>query len=620
MKRILNLYQLKLTHQSYVALSLVMFSLLLIITTVSPFTLGKPVVYAPVEIVEPTSTTPMPQHYPIRYQNFTMEGEADLTAFVVNPDGSMTSTMLAAGDVGDYTTSSEPYSDCLLALAIFRWGDYQGVFDGLLALITNDTSGGGTSGFDELLAILDLLPPNAILMIFMTDNPSLTQPWGHAIHLEFESTLNTPFERVFGLSLPISNVSVGIEAYGFYGVLGMGPVDIQGRDQFQSYMYNLGQTRRGGTELVTPALAEDTTGGVGITGFINMAALTSSPSPMKSSLQLSDALTIAAWGGQHQDKFYGSAVQTFNVNEFCDRTGTISLGTLDAFEFTMLFPPGVNITSYVPTDMINSTSPEGAMVARSTGHWLNDSEVANIIVNFQGDFPPGLIITKSITSPIVVGGTATVTIELTNIDPLETVQNVTLDDSGSWVAYQGYSHSRLVVSGDMTANFATIGPGGTETHTYTIAVFGEGSYVAQRANVTFEDDLSRSWTKSSNKVVLRVVYASIFDFILAILRDIPWSLPVLILIILMTIYAIIWLIKSLLGLVSRRKGAPLPPPTSAQLPESKAILDEDLLPPPPDEFDMPAKPYSESTCINCGSPIPSGVSFCPACGTKVADQ
>ena len=43
-------------------------------------------------------------------------------------------------------------------------------------------------------------------------------------------------------------------------------------------------------------------------------------------------------------------------------------------------------------------------------------------------------------------------------------------------------------------------------------------------------------------------------------------------------------------------------------------------PPPPDEYEPPAKSYPETTCINCGAPVPPGVSFCPACGAKVAED
>ncbi|MFX1510381.1 MAG: zinc ribbon domain-containing protein [Promethearchaeota archaeon] len=558
-----------------------------------------------------------PYHAPMRAQNFTLEGEADLTAFVVNPDGSMTSTIMAVGDVGDYTTSAPPYQECLLALSIFRWGEYQTVLDGLLSIITNDSGSGGGAEIDMLYEILDMLPPNAILMVFMGGSPTEIQNWGHAIHLEFETTLATPFERIFGLSLPISNMTLGLEAYGFYGVPSEDPVAIQGRNQFQSYMENLGESRNGGTELVTSTLAEDSIGGIGLSGFINLAVMGSSPSPlpMKSVMQIPEAITFAAWGSQHRDKFFGTTEQTFDVNAFTGHTGNIELGTtLEAFEFTMLFPAGVNITSYTPTDMVNTTGPEGPMVIRSTGHWLNDSSVSNIIVNFEGDFPPGLSVTKSITTPIIAGGTAEVTITLENIDPTQTVYNVNLDDSQSWILYQGYTYGEVSVTGSLTANWSSITPGNSVNHTYQIRVFGEGSYIALRTNVSFEDALSRVWYKSSNEALLTVLYGSLIDFILTIMRDIPWSIPVILIILIIAIYALIWLIKGVLGIFPRggpspSQPSPAPPPKAEPPPEE--------LPPPPDEYDAPAKDYPETTCFNCGALVPPGVSFCPACGTKI---
>lgn len=556
----------------------------------------------------------------MRAQNFTMEGEADLTAFVVNPDGSMTSTIMAVGDVGSYTITDPAYQECLLALSIFRWGEYQTVLNGLLSFLTNDTGGG--SELDMLYEILDMLPPNAILMVFMGGSAAEIQAWGNFIHLEFEATLATPFERIFGMALPISNMSLGLEAYGYYGVPSEDPIDIQGRDQFQAYMETLGASREGGTELITPALAEDSTGGIGLSGFINFAVMSGSPVslPMKNVMQIPEAITFAAWGSQHQDKFFGTTEQTFDVNDFTGHTGSIDFGsTLEAFEFTMLFPSGVNITSYTPTDMVNTTGPEGVMVIRSTGHWQNDSSVPNIIVNFEGDFPPGLTIRKSISTPIRIGETATVTITLENIDPTQTVYNINLDDSQSWVLYQGSAFAQVAVTGDLTANWASIDPGESFNHTYQVTVFGEGSYIAQRANVTYEDALARTWDKSSNEGLLIVVYGNLIDFIITIMRDIPWSIPVILIIVLITIYAIIWLIKAILGIVHRAPSAPTTPPSAS--PPAKEFPDE---PPPeesfPDEFEAPAKSYPETTCINCGAPIPPGVSFCPACGAKATDM
>ena len=571
--------------------------------TVTPSTFSNTVTY---------QTTSL--HSAMRAQNFTMEGEADLTAFVVNPDGSMTTTIMAVGDVGSYSTTEPAYQECLLALSIFRWGEYQDVLTGLLSLLTNDTGGG--SELDMLYEILDMLPPNAILMVFMGGSPAEIQAWGNAIHLEFEATLATPFERIFGMALPVPNMTLGIEAYGFYGVPSPDPVDIQGRNQFEAYMETLGASRDGGTALITTELADDAIGGIGLSGFINMAVMGGSPAPlpMKSAMQIPEAITFAAWGSQHQDKFFGTTEQTFDVNAFTGHTGNIEMGSvLEAFEFTMLFPAGVNITSYTPTDMTNTTGPQGPMVIRSTGHWENDSSVSNIIVNFEGDFPPGLSITKTITSPIHVGGTATVTITLRNIDPTQTVYDVNLDDSQSWVLYQGSAFSRIEIFGDLTANWTSIAPGVSHNHTYQIRVYGEGSYVAQRANVTFDDATARTWHKSSNEAFVIVAYGNLIEFILTIMRDLPWSIPVILIIVLIALYALIWLIKTILGIFRREPSRPTAP--SPAPPPPKEVPEE----PPPDEYEPPAKDYVEGTCINCGSPVPPGVTFCPACGAKVPD-
>jgi hypothetical protein len=584
-----------------------------------PMALSKPVTNASFAQTEAIAFTTQPMHSTMRAQNFTLEGEADLTAFVVNPDGSMTSTIMAVGDVGDYTTTAPPYQECLLALAIFRWGEYQTVLEGILSIITNDTSGGGGSELDMLYELLDMLPPNALLMIFMGGSPAEIQSWGHAIHLEFEATLATPFERIFGLALPITNMTLGLEAYGYYGVPSLDPVDIQGRNQFQAYMETVGASRDGGTELVTTTLAEDSIGGIGLSGFINFAIISGSPAslPTKTAMQLPEAITFAAWGSQHQDKFYGTTVQTFDVNAFTGHTGNIEMGsTLEVFEFTMLFPAGVNITYYEPTDMLNTTGPEGAMVIRSTAHWLNDSSVPNILVQFEGNFPPGLSIRKTITTPIVVGGTAIVTITLENIDPTQTVYNVNLDDTESWSLYAGYTAGLIVITGSLTANWPSIDPGNTETHTYQVTISGEGCYIAQRANVSFEDASMNVWHKVSNEALLTVTYGSLIDFIFAIMRDIPWSIPVILIVVLMAIYALVWLVKSLLGIFRRGESRTLPPSSA---PPPKTSTQPKELPPPPDEFDVPAKDFPETTCINCGSLIPPGVSFCPACGAKVVE-
>jgi hypothetical protein len=605
-----------LSHSSALTFLVATMGVLLLVTTLLPiFYQTAPTLYSPIELRPLQNSSKQSLYNAAPLQNFTMEGDGDLTAFVVGPDGSLTSTILAAGDVGAFNTAAPHYDECLLALSIFRWGDYLDVLTGLMEVITNDTS--GSSELEAMMGILDLLPPNAILMVFMGGSSTEIQIWGDAVHLDFENVLGIQFARIFGMHIPIPNMTVGIEAYGYFGELeSSDPIEIQGRDRFQTYMLNLGTSRRGGTELVTPTLANDSIGGVGIAGFINIGVLSGSPSPMKSNMQTPESITMAAWASRHADKFFGSEEQEFNVNEFVERTGTIGIGTLDAFEFTMLFPAGVNITSYTPTDMYNSSSPEGVMVSRTTGHWQNDTtDITNIIINFEGDFPPGLAIRKTITPIIPVGGTATVTIQVTNIDPNETVYEINVDDSHAWDAYLNLPHSNVIITGTTTGYWASIAPGDTETFSYQISITGEGGYVAQRANVTYEDATARVWEKTSNQVYLTVSYTSLLEFLIILLQDIPWSIPVLLIIVLMALYAIIWLIKLLLGLFRKRPAAP--PPKSGPPPDTTL---KEPLPPPPDEYEPPAKSYPETTCINCGAPIPPGVSFCPACGAKVTED
>ncbi len=559
-------------------------------------------------------TSPMP--YSRLAQNFTLEGDADMAAFIVANDGSMTSTIMAAGDVGSWNTAAPYYSGCLMALSIFRWGDYLDVFTGLFSFITNDTSGGG-SEMDMMMGLLDLLPPNAILMIFGEGDSTQIATAADAIHLDFEATIGVDFSHVFGLYIPVPNMTVAIQAYGYFGEPGsLDPIEIQGRDRFQEYMADVGAARDGASDLVTYALANDSIGGVGMAGFLNLGAFSPSSISMKSSMQLTGSITVAAWASRHLDKFYGREEQEFNVNEFVDRTGNITIGSLDAFEFNMIFPAGVNITWYTPSDMLNSTSPEMVMVFRPTANWLyNASSVSNIIVRFEGDFPPGLSIRKTITPVISVGGTATVTITLTNIDPNQTVTNVVLDDSHAWDVYLNLPYSRITISGSTTANYASLAPGDSVSHTYDVTITGEGGYVSQPANVTYEDDIGRPWEKTSNQAYVRVSYSSLIQFLLLILQNIPWSIPVLLIVVLMGIYGIYWLVTRTVGVFRRGERTPAPTPAPA---EPKFEFEEEL-PPPPDEYGPPAKGPPETTCINCGSPIPPGVGFCPACGTKVSD-
>jgi hypothetical protein len=254
------------------------------------------------------------------------------------------------------------------------------------------------------------------------------------------------------------------------------------------------------------------------------------------------------------------------------------------------------------------------MVVRTTAHWINNaSSVENIIVNFEGDFPPGLTIQKTLsTDSIHVGGTATVTINLTNIDPTITVTNVSVDDSHSWDAYLSLSASHVTFSGSRIASWSSIAPGESVTFSYQITITGEGGYVSQRTNVTYEDDLARTWEKTSNQVYLTVGYASIFDFLFTILSDIPYSIPVLFVVALMVLYGVIWLIKAILGIV---RGPKTPEPKAGPAPPTPKSIDAE--PPPPPEYDEPAKRPEETICSYCGSPVPPGVSFCPSCGAAL---
>ncbi len=616
MKRIKTHHSLLSARPTTLTLFVASIGILLLLSAFMPiFTLNAPIGSTSTVTLSSGVPTSSPMPYSHLAQDFTLEGDADMAAFIVDDDGSMTSTILAAGDVGSWSTAAPYYSGCLMALSIFRWGDYLDVFTGLFSLITNDTSGGG-SELDMMMGILDLLPPNAILMIFGEGDSAQIAAAADSIHLDFETTIGVDFSHVFGLLLPIPNMTLAIHAYGYFGEPGsLDPIEIQGRDRFQEYMAALGATRDGASDLVTYALANDSIGGVGMAGFLNLGVFSPSSTPMKSSMQLTGSLTVAAWASKHLDKFYGREEQEFNVNEFVARTGNITIGSLDAFEFTMIFPGGVNITWYTPPEMTNTTSPEMVMVLQSTAHWQNTSSVSNIIVRFEGDFPPGLSVRKSIAPVIPVGGTATVTITLTNIDPNQTVTDIYLDDSHAWDAYLNLPYSRIDITGSATANYTSLSPGESVTHTYEVTITGEGGYVARPANVTYVDDILRPWEKTSNQAYVRVSYSSLIEFLLLILQDIPWSIPVLLIVVLMGIYGIYWLITRTLGVFRRGERAlsPAAPPA-----EPKVEFEKEL-PPPPDEYGPPAKGPPETTCINCGSPIPPGVGFCPACGTKVSE-
>ncbi|MDO8056346.1 MAG: hypothetical protein Q6361_05745, partial [Candidatus Hermodarchaeota archaeon] len=331
--------------------------LLLLATFLPLFSHGTPSYSTSTSYIpyQPSSTSPQASLAPM--QNFTFEGEADMTAFIVGSDGSMTSTVIAAGDIGDIDPSQPHYAECAVAISLFRWGDYLEVFTSLMSFLMNDTDGGG-SELEMVFGFLDLLPPNALLMIFIGGSQPEIQGWGAQISQDFTSTIGVSFTRIFGMVVPLSPTETfGIEAYGYYGSTSPDPMDIQGRDAFQNYMEHLGTIRHGGSELVTPTLAEDSVGGVGVAGFLNFAALsgmgTPVSTPTKAYMQLNESITIAAWASRHEDKFFGRLGQTFDVNAFTGRTENITIGALDVFEFTMMFPGDVNITSYQPTDMVN---------------------------------------------------------------------------------------------------------------------------------------------------------------------------------------------------------------------------------------------------------------------------
>jgi hypothetical protein len=391
----------------------------------------------------------------------------------------------------------------------------------------------------------------------------------------------------------VGNLTFGIEAYGFPGT------PEQGRDAYALFMHDMGSTRRGMSELVTQHLANDSAGGVGLCGVVDTGAFGNASLP---------TITMASWVSLHKDQFYGSAVNTFDLNAFVDRAGTISLGALDALEFSALFPAGVNITSYEPPDMTNSSGPEGVTVARPTATWQNTSTISNIIINFQGDFPPGLLISKTI-SPARVSprAAATVLVTLRNDDPTETVYNVSVDDSHGWDFYAGMP-GRVIITGAMTRFYGSIDPGETRSFSYTVIIDTEGSYVSNRTLLSFQDNASTIFYKTSARASVIVAYANVFEFLWTILTSLPWSIPVILIVGLMVLYLLIWTVKSLLGL--RRH--PPPPPAKAEYAPTAPAEPTAVAPPP--KLGAP-----ELTCVNCGSLIPPGVQFCPACGQKIAE-
>ena len=176
----------------------------------------------------------------------------------------------------------------------------------------------------------------------------------------------------------------------------------------------------------------------------------------------------------------------------------------------MMFPDNVNITDTYPAypSITNSSSGGLVTVLLDPAFWTVNSTVSDIWVEFEGQFPPHLIITKTITPRIAPGGTATVTLNLTNGDPAQTVYNIDLDDSHSWDTY--LLLGSVSVSGATSASYTSIAPQETVLHTYTVSISTEGSYLSGRANVTFEDAASggESFEKSSLRVFMEKIWTS----------------------------------------------------------------------------------------------------------------
>jgi hypothetical protein len=535
------------------------------------------------------------------FQNIS-EGEADIGAIVIDEEGSLSTTFLSAGDgVGQFDTSSPEYEYCLMALAMFRWGDYDSLTENLLAFLGGESEGEITS----FLEFIDILPLSSILMVFYGGQPEEMQAWGSLIAEDFSDTLDMPFSRITGIPpLTIEEMEFGVEAYGYDGT------DIDARNDFQEYMANLGSTRRGVSELVTPEVAETSNGSIGVCGIFNMGAISEEPG-VRAPLQTNETLIFTSWLSLHKDMFYGREEQFFDVNDFCDRTGTISMNDLDALDFTILLPADVNVTDYYPDDMTNSTSSENVEVSRPTSIWQAVPTVPTINITFHGPFPPGLSFTKTITPNISPGATATVTIIVKNIDPSQTVFNISVDDLGSWDLYAAIGTDLITITGETTAEWASLAPGESESFVYYVAIKTEGIYFSDRANVTYQDNTTETFEKQSNKVSVVVFYTSIIDFLLTLFNDMPWSIPVILIVGLMLLYLAIAFIKSL-----RRKKRPTlgPAPTFAKAPPE---------PSPPKQAPFPepdtGAPTSE-ICINCGALVPPGVMYCPACGARVSSE
>ena len=540
------------------------------------------------------------------------EGVGDAAMFMVANDGSLTSLLFClGGDIGSLNPTASHYQHVFMAALIMRWGEYESVLDRMFDFLgVNTTTGGGDGGFD-ITTFLSMLPSGILLIVFTGGTPSEVQAWGASIAQEFQDSLGVPFIRLMGIPpIPFEGETLAVEAYTCM------LSEEGGRDAFQDFMGGLESTRQGMAGLVTPTLASDSIGGIGLMGLIN-ASFGDGGTAAKTSKQGSSNLMPAiAWFSSHRDKFFGKGINTFNLNDFTGHSGSLSMGSLEFMEFAAAFPPDVTVTGYDPADMeVNATS-DAVYVYRSTSTWESTPTVSNIIIDFQGSFPPALLITKTITPDRVMpGGTVQVTLTLKNNESTETVYNIHVDDSHSWDLYLSTPFP-VTVTGDTSASYTSLGPGDTVTLTYQVRLPVEGSYISQPANVIFEDSGGTEYHKTTNKAYAVASYSNVIEFLLVILSSLPLSLPLLLIFGLMALYFVIWLIKGILGL--RKKSAPPTttspeqPPTISPAPPPETPGKEAVPPPPP----PPAKPAGEY-CFNCGSPIPEGVEFCPACGAKL---
>jgi hypothetical protein len=495
---------------------------------------------------------------------------------------------------------------------MFSWGESEDAMNYFFQTVFNMSLGEEGSELGEIFSsILEMLPPNSILIFFTSStSPQQTAEWGHTIRQEYETILGITYESVISIPpITIGSESLAVEAYG------NSDTSEEGRDVYQAFMADLGTTREGMSELCTPTLAEASIGGFGFFGVINPSAFApeSRSTPQR---QVPGAVTTASWISSHHDTFYGDDPQTFDLNAFTGHTGTIDFGTsLDNMEFAAMFPAGTLIHNYAPTDMTSTTStgpPEPETVERSNSTWHAVPSVPNIVINFTGDFPPGLFIEKTITpDPLKPDQAATVTLQITNADN-ETLYNIFINDTLAWNLY--VDTGTFTISGSTSHTLDRLEPDESFNLTYQITFNTEGTYLSAPAQLVFEDNESTSYQKETLTIYVTVAYTSIIDFLLALLTDYPTSLPLLLLLGLLALYLVIWFLKALFGL--RRKPRPIARPSYApkRIPESTRP-DPVTKAPEPVPPKMPE--MSGAICVHCGSPLPVGVSFCPTCGSSV---